>query len=436
MAAIIRNALVSCWVLIASTFLGIGSALAESKYVRKSPEAKSVIVLIHGILGTAATTWKSGNGQYFPQMLVGDENFKAFDIFVYDYPTTFLGTNFSINQLADNARLIFDDQEVPKYKDIIFVVHSMGGLVLRDYLLKYRAVVENTRLIYFYSTPTTGAEIASLAGLFSSSPQLFSMKPMDQNQEGYLANLLSNWLAANLGIPSYCAYELKPTLGKKIVTLSSASNLCNKRLDPIPADHITIVKPESRTSDTYLALKTAIKDTPQKADICAPTLRDRLVVSVCNLTPAVAKSTTLETVMQLKMKLADVLSQKELALFPAMDEYIARPNHAKWLNIKFEAESLLKMVKDASQAIIAFDAALRPEFGVKMSALSDQDGVRKALSGVIISDLQPKGRLLVDIMAATNPPPRAVSEFKSKLQSLLEQLSADLTKLSAKLASS
>jgi pimeloyl-ACP methyl ester carboxylesterase len=243
-----------------ATFALKPKGLADSRYVRQTSGAPGVIVFIHGVLGNGTSTWTAPNKAYWPEMLTKDSTFTDFDIYVCEYPTTMAGSTFSIDEIADHMRLFFDADGVSTHRELIFVAHSMGGLALRAYLTKYRNVAPRTRFIYFYSTPTTGSEIASLASLISANPHLAEMRPMQSVD--YLADLQRQWLAADLGIASYCAYEKRRTYGISVVTQASASNLCNKRLDPIDEDHITIVKPSDMRHPSYLALKSALSQTP------------------------------------------------------------------------------------------------------------------------------------------------------------------------------
>jgi pimeloyl-ACP methyl ester carboxylesterase len=57
-----------------------------------------------------------------------DDTFNASDIYVYEYPTSVRRSSFSIDEIAENMRLFFDADGVSKYKEIIFLAHSMGGL--------------------------------------------------------------------------------------------------------------------------------------------------------------------------------------------------------------------------------------------------------------------------------------------------------------------
>lgn len=156
-------------------------------------------------------------------------------------------------------RLVLTTDGVLRHSQLTFVSHSMSGLVTRAFLLKYRTVVPRIRLLYFFATPTTGSPYARLAALFSQNSQLKQLYPLQS--DNYLGTLQSDWLAAHFGIKSYCAYETQPLYRQIIVERQSATSLCTERLDPIDADHITIVKPRDSTSTPYRALQAAFVET-------------------------------------------------------------------------------------------------------------------------------------------------------------------------------
>jgi pimeloyl-ACP methyl ester carboxylesterase len=227
---------------------------SSSTFVRKGGNADTVIVFVHGFFGDGRTSWTAANGTYWPTLLTTDPAFDETDIFVYSYPTGPSAT-MTVDELAENMRLVLTVNQIPNYHKIIFVSHSMGGLITRAYLLKNRNVAERTLFAYFFSTPTTGSQIASIANAVFSSPQLSKLGLLRPDE--YLADLLRQWLAAQFSFPSYCAYEKRPTNGVSVVTMDSASALCTRSLDPIDTNHFDIVKPESQTSMSYLALKAA-----------------------------------------------------------------------------------------------------------------------------------------------------------------------------------
>jgi pimeloyl-ACP methyl ester carboxylesterase len=218
-----------------------------------------VIIFIHGVLGRAAETCRNGS-TFWPELLTKDHTFDGQDIYVYSFPSHRLGRSFSVDEVAENLRLVLSTDGVLDYRQLTFISHSMGGLVTRAFLVKYqREIAPKVRFLYFFATPTTGSPYATLATLVSQNPQFRDMYPLDV--DSYLAPLQSNWLAANLRLRSYCAYETQPLLGHIIVARQSATNLCTERLDPIDADHIAIVKPVSEESTPYRALKSAFQET-------------------------------------------------------------------------------------------------------------------------------------------------------------------------------
>ena len=110
----------------------------------------------------------------------------------------------------------------------------MGGLITRAYLLKnHELTPERVRMLYFFSTPTNGSQVANLARLFSNNPQLVDLRPMTTNDAGVLGLYQSHWKNSPLRtIPTYCAYERRTTRGLQVVERASATHLCSMRDDP------------------------------------------------------------------------------------------------------------------------------------------------------------------------------------------------------------
>src|SRR5260370_23401574 len=245
---------------------------AMIRWVRNLPSNRAAIIFVHGVMGDERSTWTSGN-QYWPSMLDRDPTFNGQNIYVYHYPSPRLHRAFSIDEIAENLRLVLSTDGVLRHNELTFVSHSMGGLVTRAFILKYqRDVAPKIRLLYFFATPTTGSPYAKLANLVSQNQQFGDMYPMSADSDGYLGALQSNWLAANMGLRSYCGYETLPTDAPGIIVeRQSATNLCTERLDPIDADHIQIVKPTGPTSTCYPALKNAIQKTEPAGEKTKPT---------------------------------------------------------------------------------------------------------------------------------------------------------------------
>jgi hypothetical protein len=159
-------------------------------------------------------------------------------------------------------RLILANDEVfKKHKRVIFLCHSMGGIVVRGFLKRYSFNAPQVPLIYFFSTPTAGAHITQLARFLSKNPQLGGMLPADS--ENYVNNLEHDWRAMPYHVNSRCAYETEKTYGFKIVDEQSAASLCDGPLDPINTNHIDIVKPKDNQAVQYIAFRQAYSEIAQ-----------------------------------------------------------------------------------------------------------------------------------------------------------------------------
>jgi pimeloyl-ACP methyl ester carboxylesterase len=239
--------------------LGAFMAYAQTgRWVRRESGNRGVIVFVHGITGDSQSTWTSGNA-YWPEMLEHDPEFKGQDIYVYQYPSPRFDHSFSIDEIVDNMHSELTAARVIEHNDITFVSHSMGGVVTRAFILRYRnTVAPKIRLLYFLATPTTGSSYAKLAALLSSNPQLRDMFPIEPGT--YLSHQLDDWQAARFKFKSYCAYE-NPTHGQVVVDKLSAIALCTEPAHAIDADHRTIAKPQDQRSMSYIVLQSAFVET-------------------------------------------------------------------------------------------------------------------------------------------------------------------------------
>jgi tetratricopeptide (TPR) repeat protein len=233
-----------------------------SRYIRDAGPGSPVIIFLHGVLGDSTSTWSKGN-VYWPDLLTRDNAFSGTSIYVHEYKTELLRNGFSslsIGELATELNVQLVAARVMQRGQLVFIAHSMGGLVVRHFLLKNRNMAEKTRFIFFLSTPTTGAAIGNWAAAVSRNPQFKQMKPMVS--DSYLADMQRDWLDAGFGtrIASYCAYEKEPTYFMLVVDQASASNLCNKMLIPVQANHIDIAKPAGPNAIQYMAFQVAFNN--------------------------------------------------------------------------------------------------------------------------------------------------------------------------------
>jgi hypothetical protein len=238
---------------------------AQSHYERPStkggPYKERVVVFVHGIFGDADGTWRYSPSVYWPRLLLTDEAFQGSDLYVAAYSSPYLGNTMNVDEVVTNLnnRLI-SDEVFTKHREVVFVCHSLGGIVVQRLLLTFREYARQVPFIYFFSTPETGAQIANLGAVFSSDPLLKAVFPGDEND--YLLTLENDWKAAQFHIHRLCAYEKKKYKGVLVVDRLSGTRNCDDPPLAINEDHLGIVKPDGVEHDSYVALRNAIKRYP------------------------------------------------------------------------------------------------------------------------------------------------------------------------------
>ncbi len=228
------------------------------------------IIFVHG-LGGGLDTWGR-----FPELIKADTELDATPYF-YQYPTPLLGIKLfyllqkSYQNLQDLAKgLRTEIEHIHKDADeIILVGHSMGGLVVRQYLLdEYIARREpKVKKAILYAVPNEGC---SFANLISELPTLLNPHLMQMCINSDFIDLLNqNWASS----PFYASNEIDFTVvvggNDKIVSRRSSEGIF-RHLQPenIPdASHLSIVKPITLDSLTYRILRNSILKKKHLPDI-------------------------------------------------------------------------------------------------------------------------------------------------------------------------
>jgi pimeloyl-ACP methyl ester carboxylesterase len=241
---------VAVW-LLATSICNASPPPLQSGYVRNQGSDR-VIIFVHGFGGNSIDTWTNGSS-YWPEMIRNDRDFDGSDIFVYQYPTS-ITESMTPDEVAGDMRSVLKAEGVSNRRQIIFIAHSMGGVVTRDYLLGNPGVAKRTSFIQFLATPTDGSSLAFL-GRVLRSPQI--MKLGTDIQKDYLGDLSRQWSLEDLGlIPSYCAYETQDTLFYgRVVSMESATHLCTRQISAVDANHLDIAKPKDSNSQPYTTFK-------------------------------------------------------------------------------------------------------------------------------------------------------------------------------------
>ena len=273
-------ATVGCWLSIAPRVaefaIGLPASPAQSHYERPStkggPYSGRVVVFVHGIFGDADSTWRYSPSVYWPKLLLTDPAFQDTDVYVAAYPSPYFGNTMDVDKVVTNLnnRLV-SDEVFSRHREVVFVCHSLSGLVVQRLLLTFRQYAQQVPFIYFFSTPETGAQVANLGSVFSSNPLLRTMFAGDEN--GYLLNLENEWKSAQFHIHRLCAYEKKRYKGVLVVDRLSGTRNCDEAPVAIREDHLGIVSQAVRNTIHILLFVTRSFLIQWRPDPVRPLLR-------------------------------------------------------------------------------------------------------------------------------------------------------------------
>jgi pimeloyl-ACP methyl ester carboxylesterase len=244
--------------LVPGLFLLVVHNAMAIEPVRQDAANETAVVFVHGIFGNRIETWTSkSSAAYWPRMLVTDQRFDGANIYTAEYRSRMWERGLDVEQTAQQLHWTLQPI-LASHKSVVFVCHSLGGIVVREYLLQFRIAPEKVPMIYFFGTPSEGAEIAVWAKLVSPNAQL---SQLSGGNRSYLDKLGDRWINGGYAGPvkSFCAYE-DPSRFPNVVDPQSAKFGCNSGVFPLLENHSGIVKPRDTDAAPHRALATAYRE--------------------------------------------------------------------------------------------------------------------------------------------------------------------------------
>ncbi|KAI6080112.1 P-loop containing nucleoside triphosphate hydrolase protein, partial [Hypoxylon rubiginosum] len=248
--------------------------------VYDGPEASLDIVAIHGLNGHREKTWTADNGVHWLRDLLPDD-LPNVRILTWGYDAnTHASDRVSCQYLYDHAldlvadltrkRTLTNSTERP----IIFVAHSLGGIVVKSALIhsdaarqgaqhEHRSVKTSTYGILFMGTPHQGGNgvqlgraLVNIASIFVAADDRIS-KHLERDSE-WLQQQLGQYGPISGEFVTKFAYEIYEThtkLGYKILVVPRASAVVPGQADAeaigIHSDHTHMIKFSSKYDAGY-----------------------------------------------------------------------------------------------------------------------------------------------------------------------------------------
>lgn len=246
------------------------------------------IIFVHGLTGHAIKTWhpeEKCDQECWPFWL-GDENeFKDIGIWSFGYKANLTGNGMSIYEQAGsllNSLLNEVADHGVGENPIIFITHSLGGLVIKQMLnVAYtvnptpnkQAITNQIKGIVFLASPHQGSHLANIftiLSIFQSSAIVQQLKANNPDATLSQLNDLFAQKIQELGIKVKVFYETESIKRLRIISIakvverdSAKLSIPNIENEAISANHINIAKPKKGDSiynTVYKGVRTFIRE--------------------------------------------------------------------------------------------------------------------------------------------------------------------------------
>lgn len=228
------------------------------------------VVFVHGLTGDAKQTWTNGATKgFWPAWL--HEELEKISVYSLGYPASVLGKpakkEMDLFERAGNVLELFAGFGVGE-RPIVFVAHSLGGILVKMVLRKsceaeekeWRRVSDATKLVFFLATPHLGSELSNFA---KAIPYTSKHVTLLANEVGLLEDLNRHYRAFANGradLTTVAYYETHVT--KALVVVSSASadpGVAGTTPIAVDKSHIEICKPSNTEDTVYIGVKRRIQ---------------------------------------------------------------------------------------------------------------------------------------------------------------------------------
>ncbi|KAF2969942.1 hypothetical protein GQX73_g3591 [Xylaria multiplex] len=243
------------------------------------PEGQVVadLIFVHGLNGGSRSTWSKSDDSFWPQAwLPRDDAFHDVRIHTFGYPSGL--SRDSVLNIRDFAgNLLACVQHCPALTSsapgpIIFVGHSMGGLVIKKayilarQMLEYNELADRIHALFFLATPHQGAGIAQLLtrflGLAGPRPFVNDLHP----QSLMLQVINEEFPRYSQSLQLFSFYETQSMyygVGKGLIVEKHCAvmNYTNERRTYLDANHRDVARFSTSRDPSYILVRNALATT-------------------------------------------------------------------------------------------------------------------------------------------------------------------------------
>ncbi|MGA5324570.1 S1 RNA-binding domain-containing protein [Streptomyces griseoincarnatus] len=231
------------------------------------------VVFLHGLDGDPLKTWTAGEDAFWPGWLAEDVPGAAVWSAGYDaWSSGWRGGAMPLEDRFINVLAALKVERIGE-RPLVFVTHSMGGLIVKEALLhaaydhdsEFASFALMTKAVVFLGTPHNGSgltqAVKALFGVYRSTAAVQDLHRNDAHLRRMSTRYQSWVLNSETGIQHLVFFETRRTSGVQVVDAGSADPAL-PRVQPVAvdADHITICKPSHRGDLVYGRTRNLVED--------------------------------------------------------------------------------------------------------------------------------------------------------------------------------
>ncbi|HKE85413.1 MAG TPA: hypothetical protein VKB50_16740 [Vicinamibacterales bacterium] len=259
------------------------------------------VIFVHGLGGGSHSTWAAidvAHG-FWPSWI--GEDFGNAGVWTLGYRADVSAWTSESMPLADRGTAILETltNEGIGERSVIFITHSMGGILAKQILRhatsfgvrRWESIAHRTRGIAFIATPHAGADLAGFAELarlvLRTNEQVAELRAHHPRLRELHAWFLKFQSDQQIVCRTFCeTRELRPgmfglSLPKGILVVDQTSaepHVPGEVAIPLDEDHVSICKPPDRNAPLYKSLKRFV------AEVLAAGTGDALAARTVDLT--------------------------------------------------------------------------------------------------------------------------------------------------------
>jgi hypothetical protein len=251
----------------------------DGKWIRK-PQSDVSAVFVHGLQLRGEPAWRHANGCYWPEMLAKETGLEPLGVYVFTYQANLSSGDYGITDAVDALKEQMKLDGVRESGRLVFICYSMGGIVVRKFLVQRAAELSNAGKeidLFLIASPSLGSRYADWLSLLARRhAQVRDLRSIENNtwlqeldkefinlQHSVHLKIKGKELVEDKGMSLgrfNLGYLLDP-FRKPVVEQFSAARYFGERIKIPGSDHFSIARPKDSTALQHRLLVNFIQET-------------------------------------------------------------------------------------------------------------------------------------------------------------------------------